>query len=145
MPQGQRQPSVAGVYDNVIRGNVVTQQRPQGRGRRRPVRQRGTGHRLYDNLVQGNYIAGNELAGVTLHAHTLGPGQFEDLSGNKVIGNAIGTNNLGGDPLDLPGLTRRICVTTGVLVFSGGTPVTVTIAFNLISNNHYRHLAQQGR
>ena len=26
-------------------------------------------------------------------------------------------------------------VTTGVLVFSGGTPVTTTIAFNHISNN----------
>ena len=30
------------------------------------------------------YIAGNGLSGVTMHAHTLGPGQFEDLSGHKI-------------------------------------------------------------
>ena len=31
----------------------------------------------------------------------------------------------------------RICSTTGVLVFSGGAPVSVTIARNLISDNHF--------
>ena len=54
----------------------------------------------YNNLVKGNYIAGNGPSGVTMHAHTLMPGQFEDLSGNKIIGNKIGTNNLDGDTLD---------------------------------------------
>ena len=71
---------------------------------------------------------------MTFHAHTLMPGQFEDLSGNRVIGNAIGKNNLGGDPLDSPA-SPKDTVTTGILVFSGGTPVTVKIAFNHIFNN----------
>jgi len=80
-----------------------------------------------------------ELSGVTFHAHTLPPGMFEDLSGNKVIGNSIGKNNTGGDPLDCPpGSTTcspQDLVTTGILVFSGGTPVTTTIAFNHIFDN----------
>jgi len=88
---------------------------------------------VYNNLVQGNFIAGNELAGVTFHAHTLTTGT-EDLSGNRVIGNVIGRNNLGGDPLDFPASPKDL-LTTGILVFSGGTTVTTTIAFNHISNN----------
>ena len=75
---------------------------------------------------------------MTLHAHTIMPGQFEDLSGHRVIGNVIGKNNLDGDPLDFPPgstCTPEDLVTTGILVFSGGTPVTVRIAFNHIFNN----------
>ena len=93
-----------------------------------------TPQHLAGTSVQGNFIAGNELSGVTLHAHTLPPGKFEDLSGNRVIGNTIGTNNLGGDPLDFPASPKNL-VTTGILVFSGGTPVTIKIAFNHIFNN----------
>ena len=56
-----------------------------------------------------------------------------------MIGNTIGKNNLDGDTLDCPpGSTTcspQDLVTTGVLVFSGGTPVTTTIAFNHIFNN----------
>jgi hypothetical protein len=69
-----------------------------------------------------------------MHAHTIGKGQFEDLSGNDVIGNVIGRNNLGGDPLDFPA-SPKDDKTTGILVFSGGTRVTVRIAFNHISTN----------
>ena len=132
--KGQRQPSVAGVYANVIRGNVVTNNGNKGEGAGVLFANAGPGTASYDNLVQGNFIAGNELAGVTLHAHTLMKGQFEDLNGNRVIGNAIGKNNLGGDPLDFPA-SPKDTVTTGILVFSGGTPVTVKIAFNHIFNN----------
>jgi hypothetical protein len=88
----------------------------------------------YDNLVEGNYIAGNGLAGVTMHAHTLPPGTHEDLNGNVIVKNTIGTNNLDGDTLDGPPGPADL-ETTGVLVFSGGAPVTVRIAFNHISNN----------
>jgi nitrous oxidase accessory protein NosD len=132
--KGQRQPSVAGVYDNVIRNNVVTNNGLKGEGAGVLFANAGPGTASYDNLVQGNYIAGNDLSGVTMHAHTLMKGQFEDLSGNRVIGNVIGKNNLGGDPLDFPASPKDLA-TTGILVFSGGTPVTVTIAFNHISNN----------
>ena len=88
----------------------------------------------YNNLVEGNYIAGNGLSGVTMHAHTLSPGSFEDLSGNRIIHNVIGTNNIDGDPLDSPASPEDM-QKTGVLVFSGGTPVSVTIAGNLIFRN----------
>jgi hypothetical protein len=136
---GQPQPSVAGVYDNVIRGNVVTNNGLKGEGAGVLFANATAGTASYDNLVLGNYIAGNGLSGVTMHAHTIGPGQFEDLSGNRVIGNTIGKNNLDGDTLDCPpGSTTcspQDLKTTGVLVFSGGAPVTTTIAFNHIFNN----------
>ncbi len=131
---GQPQPSVAGVYDNVIRGNAVTNNGVAGEGAGILFANAAAGTASYDNLVTGNYIAGNGLSGVTMHAHTIAPGQFEDLNGNKVIGNVIGKNNLDGDTLDAPASPTDPS-TTGVLVFSGGTPVTVTIAFNHIYNN----------
>ncbi len=133
---GKRQPSVAGVYGNVIWGNSITDNGNKGEGAGVLFANAGPGTASYDNLVAHNYIAGNELAGVTMHAHTLKPGQFEDLSGNKVIDNVIGKNNLGGDPLDSPA-SPQDKLTTGVLVFSGGTRVSVTIAHNSISNNHF--------
>jgi hypothetical protein len=71
---------------------------------------------------------------VTLHAHTLGPDQFEDLSGNRIVHNTIGRNNMGGDGLDG---TASDPSTTGVLVFSGTVPVQVTIAHNRIRNDQF--------
>ena len=137
--KGNRQPSVAGVYDNVIRNNVVTNNGVKGEGAGVLFANATAGTASYDNLVLDNYIAGNGLSGVTMHAHTIMPGQFEDLSGNRVIGNTIRKNNLDGDTLDCPpGSTTcspQDLVTTGVLVFSAGTPVTTTIAFNRISDN----------
>ena len=50
-----------------------------------------------------------------------------------IVSNAIGKNNLDGDTLDGPPVTDPH--TTGVLVFSGGTRVFVTIAHNHISDN----------
>jgi nitrous oxidase accessory protein NosD len=137
--KGVPQPSVAGVYDNVIRGNVVTNNGLKGEGAGVLFANASAGTASYNNLVVGNYIAGNGLAGVTMHAHTLMPGQFEDLNGNTVTGNKIGTNNIDGDTLDSPptGPGVRDLKTTGVLVFSGGTRVSVTIAHNLIANNFF--------
>jgi len=131
---GVPQPKVAGVYDNVIRGNVVTGNGTVGEGAGVLFANAGPGTASYDNIVEGNYIEGNGLSGVTMHAHTIGSGQFEDLSGNVIVGNAIGKNNLDGDTLDGPPGPEDL-ETTGVLVFSGGTPVTVKIARNLIFNN----------
>jgi Protein of unknown function (DUF1565) len=134
--KGQPQPTVAGVYANVIAHNVVTNNGQKGEGAGVLFANAGPGTASYNNLVIGNFIAGNELSGVTMHAHTLKPGQFELLSGNKIVGNRIGTNNTGGDPLDAPASPKDL-KTTGVLVFSGGTPVTVVIAHNHIFDNHF--------
>jgi hypothetical protein len=130
--KGKPAPQVAGVYDNVIRDNVVTFNGLKGEGAGVLFANATAGTASYDNLVEGNYIAGNELAGVTMHAHTIRKGQHEDLSGNNVIGNVIGRNNIGGDPLDFPA-SPKDDKTTGILVFSGGTHITVRIAFNHIS------------
>ncbi len=133
---GVPQPSVAGVYDNVIRNNVVTDNGIAGEGAGVLFANATAGTASYNNLVANNYIAGNGLSGVTMHAHTIMPGQFEDLNGNTIIGNKIGKNNIDGDPLDSPASPEDLN-TTGVLVFSGGAPVSVTIARNLISDNHF--------
>ena len=117
-------------------GQHGDRQRDSGRGRRVLFANAAAGTASYNNLVEGNYIAGNGLSGVTMHAHTIGPGQFEDLSGNTIIGNKIGKNNIDGDTLDSPASPEDL-QTTGVLVFSGGAPVSVTIARNLIFNNHF--------
>jgi hypothetical protein len=134
--KGVPQPNVAGVYKNVIKNNVVTNNGVKGDGAGVLFANAGPGTASYDNLVQGNYIAGNGLSGVTMHAHIIPKGQFEDLNGNVIVANAIGKNNVDGDPLDgVPGTSDPH--TTGVLVYSGGTPVSVVIAFNHISNNYY--------
>jgi Periplasmic copper-binding protein (NosD) len=134
--KGVPQPAVAGVYKNVIVSNVVTNNGVKGEGAGVLFANAGPGTASYDNLVQGNYIAGNGLSGVTMHAHLIPKGQFEDLNGNVIVANAIGKNNVDGDPLDgPPGPSDPH--TTGVLVYSGGTPVHVNISFNHISNNFY--------
>jgi nitrous oxidase accessory protein NosD len=131
---GVPQPKVAGVYDNTIRNNVVTGNGTTGDGAGVLFANGSAGTASYDNLVEGNYIAGNGLSGVTMHAHIVGPGQFEDLSGNRIVGNVIGKNNLLGDTLDGPPGPSDT-QPTAVLVYSGGTAVTVKIARNYIFDN----------
>jgi hypothetical protein len=137
---GKPQPLVAGVYNNVIRGNRIIGNGLLGEGAGVLFANAGPGTASYNNLVEDNYIAGNQLSGVTMHAHTLPPGMFEDLSGNRIIDNVIGRNNVGnafipGDPLDGP--PAQDFRTTGILVFSGTVPVHVTIKDNRISDDHY--------
>jgi hypothetical protein len=138
---GKRQPAVAGVYDNVIRENRVTNNGLQGEGAGVLFANAGPGTASYNNLVEHNYLAGNELAGVTMHAHTLPPGAFEDLNGNRIVDNVIGQNNVGskvagpGDPLDGP--PAQDFQSTGILVFSGTVPVHVTITDNRIFHNDF--------
>ena len=81
--KGQPQPSVAGVDDNVIRGNVVTNNGVAGEGAGVLFANAEPGTASYDNLVQGNYIAGNGLSGVTMHAHTIKPGQFRTSAATR--------------------------------------------------------------
>jgi len=131
---GTPEPSKAGVYENVIEHNKITDNGLKGEGAGVLFANASAGTASYDNLVRFNNISGNELSGVTMHAHTLAPGQFEDLSGNRIVHNTIGENNTGGDPLDG---TASDPSTTGILVFSGTVPVKVTIAHNRIRDDHY--------
>jgi Right handed beta helix region len=137
---GNRQPSVAGVYDNVILRNRITGNgiKEEGAGILFANAAAGTG--AYDNVVSHNYIAGNEMAGVTMHAHVLPAGKYEDLSGNRILGNTIGTNNLGGDPdafeCAFQCRSHPLRQTTGVLVF-GAVPLDVRIAHNRIRKNEF--------
>jgi nitrous oxidase accessory protein NosD len=133
---GTPQPSKAGVYDNVISHNQITDNGLKGEGAGVLFANALAGTGSYNNLVEYNYIAGNELSGVTMHAHTIAAGQFEDLSGNQIVHNTIGKNNTGGDPLDSPA-TATDPSTTGILVFSASGPVTAKIAHNRISHDTY--------
>jgi len=130
---GKLQPSVAGVYDNIIANNIVTRNGLQGEGAGVLFANASAGTASYDNIVTGNFIQGNSLAGVTFHAHIITSGA-QYLSGNVVVGNFIAKNNVNGDMLDSPH-SPTDPFTTGVLVYSGGTKVKVTIARNHISNN----------
>jgi nitrous oxidase accessory protein NosD len=129
---GQPQPSVAGVYDNTISHNKITNNGRLGEGAGVLFANATAGTGSYDNVAEDNIITGNGLSGVTMHAHTVGPGQTEDLNGNVIKNNTIGRNNLGGDDLDG---TVADDATTGILVFSGTVPVKVTISHNSISSN----------
>jgi nitrous oxidase accessory protein NosD len=133
-----RNPSAGGVFDNVVRGNVVLRNGtakapPQfgggGSGSGIGIFGSGPGSAAYDNVVVDNVMAGNGLAGFTIHAHHPGG---EDVNGNKVVDNTFGTNNIGGDGYDGPPVTDF--KTTAIAVFS--VPhVTMTITGNKISNN----------
>ena len=128
---GDRQPNVAGDYNNVIADNVITGNGVKGEGAGVIFANASAGSASYDNLVIHNYIAGNGLGGVTLHAHPIAPGTFEDLNGNNVIKNTIGQNNL--DPDTDPGPNAPMS-TVGVLVY-GAVPVSIKIAGNRIFDN----------
>jgi hypothetical protein len=60
---GVPQPSVAGVYDNVIRNNIVTDNGLKGEGAGVLFANASAGTASYGNLVEGNYIAANGLSG----------------------------------------------------------------------------------
>ena len=137
---GNPQPTVAGVYDNVIFRNriVGNGMRDEGAGVLFANAMAGTAS--YDNLVSHNSIFGNEMAGVTMHAHPVAAGMYENLSGNRVVGNTIGPNNLGGDPdafdCAFGCRSHKLLQTTGVLVF-GAVPLQVRIAHNHINQNEF--------
>jgi nitrous oxidase accessory protein NosD len=141
---GKRQPAVAGVYRNVIKGNSITNNGHLGEGAGVLFANASGGTGSYDNLVEGNYIAGNQLAGVTMHAHLLDPSdpnsaKGEDLNGNRIVGNVIGTNNVPGQFVQGDELDGVVTVTqtTGILVWAGPVKVRVSIANNRISDNHF--------
>ena len=134
-----RNPSVGGIYDNVIRDNVTnrngTAKAPPefgggGSGSGIGIFGAFQGTGAYDNLVKHNYAAGNGMAGFTIHAHLPGG---EDVSGNAIVDNTFDTNNVGGDGFDgPPGPTDF--QTTGIAVYSAAL-AHMTIRDNKIRNN----------
>jgi nitrous oxidase accessory protein NosD len=137
---GNPQPSVGGVYDNVILRNRIVGNGMRDEGAGVLFANALPGTASYDNLVSHNFIQGNEMAGVTMHAHPVPDGTYENLSGNRVVGNNIGPNNLGGDPdafdCAFGCRSHKLLQTTGVLVF-GAVPVAVRIAHNHIRQNEF--------
>jgi nitrous oxidase accessory protein NosD len=133
-----RNPSLGGVFNNVIRDNVAdgngTDKAPPqfgggGSGSGIGLFGSGPGSAVYNNLVEDNEASGNGLAGIAIHAHHPGG---EDMNGNRLIGNNIGTNNILGDGFDGP--PTMDFVTTGIAVFSVPA-ATMTITDNTIHDN----------
>jgi nitrous oxidase accessory protein NosD len=126
-------PTMAGVFDNTVEANVITNNGTAGFGAGVLMAVPIPGSASYDNLVTRNFISGNGLAGVTLHDHLPG-GAY--MSGNRIVRNTIGKNNLLGDGFDT-NPPAPLTVPTGIIVYSGADPVTITIAHNFISNDTY--------
>jgi parallel beta-helix repeat protein len=123
---GTPQPSLAGVYDNLVLHNVSKNN--GGAGLLDATPYPGTG--AYDNTFVRNIVFGNGEGGFQLHSHA--PGQ--DVNGNKVLFNYFGTNNTAGDT-DSGDLQ-----TTGIILFSAVPPVPVTntlVLGNVIAHNTY--------
>jgi len=114
-----------GIHDNVVQGNVVTDNATQGFGGGVLMASPVPGGSVYDNSITGNTIDGNGLPGIAVHSHV--PGQ--NFSGNSVVGNTIGTNNI-------LGVESDDAETTGVFIGSQD-PLTITVAHNTIHDNHF--------
>jgi parallel beta-helix repeat protein len=127
-PGGQPAPRVAGVFANLVSGNVITNNGLIGHGGGVIIATPFPGGAVYGNTIERNVIKGNGLAGVTVHSHA--PGQY--LNGNVVRYNRIGTNNLDGDT-DFP---EHDTQTTGVLVGTAG-PLSIEVRHNVITDNHF--------
>ena len=119
-------PSFGGVYDNVVRNNISSGNGGAGVGMFAPF----PGAASYNNTVEGNAITGNGEGGVSLHGHA--PGAY--VGGNKILDNIIGPNNLAGDHDVSP---APDLATTGIVVWSAVTPITVTISGNTIFGSSY--------
>lgn len=144
---GVLQPSMGGVYENLIVHNVANRNGLKGEGAGILIAAAGPGSASYDNIVAHNTAVGNSFAGITIHSHT--PNQ--DVNGNQLIGNHLRHNNRNGDP------DAMVNVTTDVLIFSAVSPITGTVvrgntltnaffgiwtqnAHASLAGNHFRHV-----
>lgn len=126
-PGGTPAPTVAGVFDNLVTGNVISGNGLKSTGGAGVQMATGVpGGAVYSNTVTYNRITGNGHSGITMHSHT--PGQ--DLNGAVVEGNIIGTNNVNGDN----NFATKDDQTTGVFVGSV-TPLSITVKNNVIEND----------
>jgi parallel beta-helix repeat protein len=128
-PKGVPAPKVAGVYDNLVSGNKISDNGTKLAGAGVVLATALPGGAVYDNLVEHNTVSGDGLAGVTLHSHV--PGQF--LNGNVIVDNLIDVNNLLGDPDFAPHVDNQ---TTGILAATV-TPLSAKISGNKIVGNHF--------
>lgn len=121
---GKPQPQLAGVYDNLVLGNVSSHN--GGAGLLDATPYPGTG--AYDNTFVRNVVKGNGEGGFQLHSHA----PMQDVDGNRVIANIFGTNNTAGDT-DSGDLS-----TTAIILFSAVIPVNDTdVVGNVIANNTF--------
>ena len=118
---GQPQPNLAGVYANLVIGNVSNGNGAAGLLDATPYPGAGS----YDNSFVGNRASGNGNAGFTLHSHA----PLQDVSGIVVVGNHFGPNNLAGDP------DTGVTTTTGVMLLSVAVPTSIVVAGNIISGD----------
>lgn len=118
---GQPQPSLAGVYGNVIVNNVSDNNGAAGLLDAAPY----PGAASYNNVFASNTASGNGNGGFVLHSHA----PFQDVSGIVVTGNRFGQNNLAGDP------DTGVMSTTAVMLLSVAVPTKIVVAGNKISNN----------
>ena len=116
--KGVPQPSMGGVYDNLVTGNAVLSNGTTGEGGGILL----AGAASYNNTITDNEIAGNGLAGVTVHEHGV-----DALSGDVISGNWFGTNDITGDP----GTPDQ--VTTGVFI-ERDTPKLPTVYVTVRNN-----------
>ena len=116
--KGVPQPSVGGVFDNLITANMVISNGTTGEGGGILL----AGPASYNNTITDNEIAGNGLAGVTIHEHGV-----DALNGDVISGNWFGTNDITGDP----GTPDQ--VTTGVFI-ERDTPKLPTV-YVTVKNN----------
>ncbi len=128
---GTRQPTMGGVFDNVVTGNTTN-----GNGAGGILIGVGPpGAGVYDNTISSNHADGNGLPGITIHAHA--PNQ--DANGNVIMDNTVGVNGLGEGPGASPGDTDfGDTRTTGVLVASAVNPLQgIVVKNNTITGNTY--------
>jgi hypothetical protein len=119
---GKRQPSVGGIYDNLVVGNVADGNGTKGEGAGILMAGGAPFAGVYGNRIIANSASGNDLAGVVIHQHFAG-----DLNDNVVVGNRLRHNNVGGDEDFTPADTK----TTDVLVASGPAPGVDYVAAHL--------------
>jgi parallel beta-helix repeat protein len=128
-------PQVAGIYRNLVTGNVANGNGIKGEGGGILLAAGAPGSAVYDNTVRANTAKGNGLAGVTLHSHS--PGQ--DLDGNHIVDNVLSHNGLAGGPNGTPGDgDAGITQTVDITLFSAVTPLKGTVvAGNRLSDAHF--------
>jgi nitrous oxidase accessory protein NosD len=103
----------AGVFDNVVEGNISNDNGVAGQGAGILLGGGAPFAGVYDNVIRENVAIGNGLAGITIHQHSPG-----DLNGNVIQGNFLSNDNIDGD-YDFATPDTKM---TGILVASGAVP-----------------------